>query len=178
MSIGGYVMMAMSLDGFVAREDHGLDWLMKQPTEGEDHGYFAFMDSIDVIVMGSGSYRTVLGFEAWPYEKPVIVLSKNLSTSDIPEALKAKVEVSDLEPEALMARLAAEGVTNVYVDGGAVVQSFLRLGLIKSMKITFVPILIGTGIRLFSDLPADIDLKLVKATEHPSGLVDLDYLLN
>ena len=77
-----------------------------------------------------------------------------------------------------MARLAVEGVPNVYVDGGAVVQSFLRLGLIKSMKITIVPILIGTGIRLFSDLPKDMDLKLVKATEHPSGLVDLDYLLN
>ena len=30
--------MAASLDGFVARTDHRLDWLMKQKTDGEDHG--------------------------------------------------------------------------------------------------------------------------------------------
>ncbi len=33
----GHVFMAMSLDGFVAREDHSLDWLMKQPGDDEDH---------------------------------------------------------------------------------------------------------------------------------------------
>ena len=47
--------MAMSLDGFVARSDGGLDWLMKQTTEGEDLGFDAFMESVDGLVMGSGS---------------------------------------------------------------------------------------------------------------------------
>ena len=39
----GHVFMAMSLDGFVARTDHAIDWLEKQQTEGEDHGYDDFM---------------------------------------------------------------------------------------------------------------------------------------
>ncbi len=51
----GHMFMAMSLDGFVAREDFGLDWLMKQKTEGEDHGNEAFMESVNGLVMGSGS---------------------------------------------------------------------------------------------------------------------------
>ena len=33
----GHIMMAMTLDGFVARKDHALDWLMKLDTEGEKH---------------------------------------------------------------------------------------------------------------------------------------------
>ena len=38
----GHIMMAMSLDGFVARKDHTLDWLNKQPTQDEDHGFLEF----------------------------------------------------------------------------------------------------------------------------------------
>ena len=49
----GHVFMAMSFDGFVARVDFGLDWLIKQKTDGEDHGNAAFMESVDGLVMGS-----------------------------------------------------------------------------------------------------------------------------
>ena len=69
----GHIMMAMTLDGFVARSDHSLDWLLKQPTQDEDHGFEAFLDSVDVLVMGSGSLKTVLSFDEWPYTKPVVV---------------------------------------------------------------------------------------------------------
>jgi dihydrofolate reductase len=62
----GHVFMATSLDGFVARKDHSLDWLMKQNTHGEDHGFDDFMTSVDGLIMGSGSFKTVLAFESWP----------------------------------------------------------------------------------------------------------------
>ena len=57
----GHTMMAMSLDGFVARNDHALDWLMKFDMAGEEHGFTEFMASVDVIVMGSDiqNYSTV-----------------------------------------------------------------------------------------------------------------------
>ena len=83
--------MAMSLDGFVARKNHGLDWLMKQKTEGEDHGYEAFQARMDGIVMGRGSYQNVLSFGEWPYTKPVIVMSKTLQQNDVPKELADKV---------------------------------------------------------------------------------------
>lgn len=171
----GHVMMAMTVDGFVARRDHGLDWLMKQATRGEDHGFEEFLDRIDVIVMGSGSYRTVLGFDTWPYDKPVIVMSKTLSRKDVPAELQNKVEITELAPSALMDTMPSRGWNRVYVDGGAVVQSFLREGLVADLKLTIVPILIGDGIRLFGDLPADIDLTLDGIREFPSGLVETRY---
>ncbi len=98
----GHMMMAVSLDGFVARPDHSLDWLMKQNTEGEDHGFAEFQASVDAIVMGSGSYKTVLGFGEWPYETPVIVLSRSVQQKDVPSHLNGKVEISNLDPKALM----------------------------------------------------------------------------
>lgn len=171
----GHVMMAITLDGFVARKDHSLDWLMKQDTEGEDHGFAAFLANIDVIVMGSGSYRTVLGFDVWPYEKPVVVMSGTLSQGDVPAELQGKVEITGLDPQSLMDEMERRGWTRVYVDGGAIVQSFMRLGLVQDFKLAIVPILIGDGIRLFGDLPADVDLKLTETKGFASGLVEMRY---
>ncbi len=168
-------MMAMTLDGFVARKDHALDWLMKLDTEGEEHGFAEFLDSVEVLVMGSGSFRTVLDFGQWPYNIPVVVLSKSLTDNDIPDHLKEQVEISQLPPDDLMAEFERRGYGRVYVDGGAVIRSFLRAGHIADMKVTVVPVLIGDGIRMFGELDKDIDLKLLDVSFFRSGLVDIRY---
>ena len=78
------VYIAASLDGFIARENGALDWLPAGDTDntGEDYGYAAFMETIDVRVMGRKSYEKVLGFGEWPYgSKPIIVLSSGSGRS-------------------------------------------------------------------------------------------------
>lgn len=176
----GHAMMAMSLDGFVARKDRTLDWLTKQATADEDHGYAQFESSVDVIVMGRGSFETVLGFGQWPYQKPVVVMSRSLQESDmsqdvLPKDRSRRVSLSRLEPSELMISLEKEGHRRAYIDGAALVQSFMRADLITDMKITVVPILIGEGIRLFGPQAHDCDLVLQSAEHFPSGLVDLAY---
>ena len=171
----GHVYIATSLDGFIARNNHQLDWLMKQPTQGEEHGYEAFMASVDGLVMGRGSYENLLTFGQWPYEKPVVVMSKTLSAADIPPALEGKVRLVDLDPPALMASLDEQGWSRAYVDGGRVVQSFIRCGLIEDLVLTTVPILIGEGLPLFGAIDGDIDLELIDTTAFKSGLVQTRY---
>lgn len=171
----GHVFMAMSLDGYVARSDRRLDWLMKQKTAGEDYGYDAFMAGMDAIVMGRVSFETVLGFPDWPYEKPVIVMSQQLRGKDIPGHLEGRVEVSDKSPEGIMKACERRGMRRVYVDGGALVQSFLRADLIEDMVVTIVPILLGEGRRLFGATSGDIDLDLIEARAYPSGLLRTQY---
>lgn len=173
--VEGHVFIATSLDGFVARPDHRLDWLMKQQTEGEDHGYDAFMEGVDGIVMGRGSFETVLGFDAWPYDKQVIVMSRSLDQNDIPEGLRSKVRFSKAEPAELMSSLESEGWSRAYIDGGRLVQSFLREGLISDLILSVAPVLIGDGIRLFGQLDRDIDLDLMKQTAFNSGLLQTHY---
>ena len=171
----GHVFIATSLDGFVARLDHQIDWLMKQNTDGEDVGYEEFQGGIDGIVMGQGSFENVLTFGEWPYQKPVIVMSKSLGKGDIPSHLVSKVRITSLDPPDLMASLGSEGWSRVYVDGGKVVQSFIRVGMIEDMCVTAIPILIGTGLRLFGDIEEDIDLELLGSKSFASGLVQSTY---
>lgn len=175
--ISGHVFIATSLDGNVARKNHQLDWLNKQQTAGEEHGFESFMDSVDGLIMGRGSYQTVLGFSEWPYRKPVVVMSRSLQTSDIPVALRDRVRVTAESPRKVMATMEAEGWQRAYVDGGNLVQSFIREGLIKDVILTTIPILIGDGIRLFGELDGDIDLRLLSSTAFPSGLLRSHYEL-
>lgn len=178
-TITGHVFIATSLDGFVARDTTNpeikLDWLMKQNTVGEDHGYDDFIESIDGLVMGRGSFETLLDFEGWPYGKPVIVVSKSLTQADIPDELSDKVELVNLTPLEVMDMLKKRGWTRAYIDGGKLVQSFIREGLIEDITLTRIPILIGTGVPLFGAVDHDIDLELRSVKAFESGLVTSVY---
>jgi dihydrofolate reductase len=173
----GHVFIGTSLDGFIARSDGSLDWLILPEHKDEDHGYAAFIRDIDAIVMGRGSYEAVLGFDAWPYDKPVLVLSRQLAGTEPPDALRGKVSFADLAPRAAMEHLGRQGATRVYVDGGQIVQAFLRDGLIADMVISHVPVLIGEGRSLFGATGGDIAFLHEETRSFPSGLVQSRYRL-
>jgi dihydrofolate reductase len=159
------VFIATSLDGFIARPDGNLDWLSSVERPGEDYGYRAFHDSVDTLIVGRKTYDTVLGFDEWPWDgKRVVVL-----THRAPETFH------DGPPEALVARLAAEGARRAYVDGGAVIQQFLRAGLVAELTISVIPLLLGEGVRLFGETGRDVPLALVESHAFASGLVQLRY---
>jgi dihydrofolate reductase len=174
----GHVYIATSLDGFVARTDNRIDWLdrVPMPADGGDMGFSAFMESVDGLVMGRGTFETVIGFDVdWPYTKPVIVVGRSMTMADVPEALSDKVEVSALAPAALMADLEQRGWKRAYVDGGLLVQAFLREGLIDDLVITTLPVLLGEGKRLFGPLEADVDLELVSSQAFDNGMVQSQW---
>ncbi len=169
------VFIATSLDGFIARPDGDIDWLMaaSTPDDPNDYGYADFMSSVDVLVMGRNSFEKVLTFGEWPYEKRVVVMSH--SRKEIPADLNGKVDLFSGTLQELVAKLQSEGVKKVYVDGGKLIQSFLQEGLIDDMIITQIPILIGEGIPLFGPLAKDVKLSLVEAKGYASGFVQVKY---
>ena len=164
------VFCGVSLDGFIARPDGGLDWLPQAP---EEHGYTAFFDSVDLLIIGRGTYETVLGFGEWAYgSKPVFVLSRNPLQ---PAPSGAIVERLSGNPQDLVRWLDQRGFKRAYVDGGITIQRFLRAGLIDDLTITRIPVLIGQGIPLFGETGRDIPLRHVATRSYPSGLVQSEY---
>jgi dihydrofolate reductase len=153
-----HVFIAISLDGYIARPDGSLDWLMHAQASvpaGQDFGYERFMAGIDALVLGRKTFETVLGFEPWPYAgRPVYVMSRSAQLS-IPQALQGEVQHTGLQPLALLQQLHAEGVLRVYLDGGELIQAFLQQDLVDSLTLTTVPLMLGQGRRLFGPLPAD-----------------------
>ncbi|WP_460218874.1 dihydrofolate reductase family protein [Psychroserpens sp. MEBiC05023] len=171
----GYVFMAASLDGFVAREDNSLDWLMKFGVDENDDSFEEFTKSMDALVMGSGTYKTVIGFDQWPYKMHTYVMSRTLSQKDVPEELQNKVTIKNLNPKDLMTFLYKNDLINIYVDGGKLVQSFINNGLVNEITLTQIPILLGKGKRLFGELEKDIDLELINSKPMKFGFVQNHY---
>lgn len=170
------VNIATSLDGFIARENGELDWLPSGGSgEGsEDYGYKAFVDTVDVLVMGRNTYEKVLTFDSWPYgKKPVVVLSHR--PLDIPKSIAQSVESMSCTPAELISRLAARGAKHLYIDGGKTIQGFLNAGLIQRLIITRIPVLIGSGISLFGPLQRDIKLRHIETRSFSAGLVQSEY---
>ncbi len=158
-----------SLDGFIARPDGALDWL--RPFEGTDAGFGEFMASVDAIVIGRATYDVVLGFGSWPYgRKPVYVL-----THRAPIPRHGETFVSG-EPGSIVERLAKAGVRRAYVDGGAVVSRFLAAGLLDEITLSFVPVVLGSGIRLFQAPLPERALRLDWSRALPNGLVQARYV--
>jgi dihydrofolate reductase len=168
------VFIATSLDGFIAREDGGLDWLPEDG--GEPHGYDEFMATVDALVIGRKTYETVLGFDSWPYgTKPVVVLSTTLSKLKVPEG--AVCELFSGSPPEIVDLLTGRGINHIYVDGGVTIQGFLKAGLIQRMTVTRIPVLLGAGIPLFGPLPRDIRFQHVWTKSYRSGMVQSEYTL-
>jgi dihydrofolate reductase len=166
------VFCGVSVDGFLARPNHALDFL--RTGEQEPHGFEEFYGTVDVVVIGRKTFEVVLTFGKWYYgKKPVTVLSSHpLDFSSIQGGV---VEQMSGAPAQIARRLAARGFIHAYIDGGITIQRFLAAGLIDRLVITRVPVLIGEGIPLFGPVPRDIGLRHVATRTYPGGLVQSEY---
>ena len=160
--------LGASLDGFIAESDGGLGFL--KPFEQEEHGYAAFYATVDTLLMGRKTYETVLGFETWPFaDRRVAVLTRSARTPRFGERFLSG------EPRAVLGVLAEQGARHVYADGGEVVTQFLAAGCLDSLVVSVVPVILGTGIRLFATSPGRHALTLESVRTLASGLVQLRY---
>ena len=172
MRLRASVFIGATVDGFIARLNHDLDFL--PPGGGEEHGYEKFMRSVDALVIGRNTYEKVLSFDPWPYgEKPVIMLGN----PPIDPPTGAVAEQLAGTPHEIFVNLSSRGWTHVYVDGGITITRFLEANLIQRLIITRVPVLIGTGIPLFEPLPRDVKLNHIATRSYPSGLVQSESLV-
>ena len=170
------VYIATSLDGFIARPNGDINWLMEADDSGgkEDYGYKEFSETIDCMVMGRNSMEVVMGFPEWPYEgKRVVVLSNTLK--EAPSQLRDKVEMYSGSLTKLVTKLSNDGCKRLYIDGGKVIQSFINAGHLTDITITKIPILLGEGLPLFGKTDHDIKLEHTETMSYASGFVKSTY---
>ncbi len=170
VSFHAAVFIAISLDGFIARPDGSIDWLTERGEQAGDTGYDEFMAPIDTVVLGRNTFEKVLTFDFWPYEgKHVEVLSTTLD----PAADERIIVHRTLD--GLVETLEDRGARRIYADGGVVIQTFLRAGLLNELTITTAPVLIGSGLPLFGALDQDIALVHNATRTLKAGFVQSDY---
>lgn len=168
------LFIAMSLDGYIADKDGGVDWLNGQEEDGENMDtYSEFIKTIDTIIMGWNTYHQViteLSPEEWVYPEQV---SYVITHREIPST--ERIRFTSESPCDLVKRLREEEGNGIWICGGAsIVRQLMETDLIDTLHISVIPTLLGDGVRLFGPLEKEQKLRLVK-TQSYNGITDLVY---
>lgn len=168
------LFIAMSLDGYIADSNGGVEWLKGQGNDNENiDTYSEFTQNIDTILMGWNTYHqivTKLSPTKWIYSDfTTYVITHNKSNSN------KQIIFTDVNPIDLLEQLKQQDGKDIWICGGAnLVQQIMRADLIDRYYISIIPTLLGKGIKLFGELPKEQKLSLVR-TRNYNGIVELGY---
>lgn len=165
-----------SIDGFIARPDGAVDFLDTDQPPSTDLGFAALLERVDVLLMGRNTFDFVInsGFP-WPYgDVPVRVATTR--ELEIPSELTELVAPVSGTPHVLSEQLESDGFASAYVDGGVLGSSFLRAELVDQLTLTYVPITIGSGVRIFGELDADQSWRHEETVTDPNGFVQVTWV--
>lgn len=164
--------VASSIDGYIADKDGNVNWLDMIDLEQDDHGFNAFYDSIDALIMGRTSYQQILDFGDWPYPgKPCWVMTSQDIRSDYDN-----VSITSQTPAELITSIRRQGHGNIWlVGGGTLAKTFHDAQLIDEYFISLIPYILGEGIPLLGSAASPGELKLIESIAHKSGVVQLRY---
>lgn len=165
-----------SLDGFIARKDNDVSWMdntgvYEAGVSISEEEVAAFVKFIDCYVLGSRTYEHALEL-GWPYgDTPTVVVTSR----ELPSARKS-VEFYSGDLKTLVYEKLAPRFQNIWLVGGAILcQRFLSLGLVDEIKLTIAPVILGQGLRLFSDSGAEQKWHLKNVVAYKNGFVELSY---
>jgi dihydrofolate reductase len=164
--------IATSLDGFVAGKNDDISWLF--PYNDVDYGFDEFFTHIGAIIQGRRTYDIEMqqGWET-PHPLPTFVLSNNMS-EEIPKCADVAFTHEDIAEVLKKAKKLTD--KDIWIEGGAnVAQQFLRRELIDEIVLSFIPLMLGDGVRLFDNIDKQIDLSLVDLKRFDKGLVQVIY---
>ena len=148
--------LAMSLDGYIAKEDDTYAWIMGSGNPDlntqEHNDYKAFLRSIDIVVMGKRCYD--LGMHREFENKQVYVITHQTLTS------QDHLIFGDESLVQVLLDKKKEGKSVYIFGGGQIVDLFIKNDLIDEYIIGIIPIILGKGIPLFLGNHPEIPLHL------------------
>lgn len=156
---------ASTLDGFIATDDHSLDWLLSRDSDAAGPlNYDDFIADIGAVTMGRSTYdwlQEQLGDEPWAYDLPTWVFTHR---DDEPRA-DADIRFTQRDVAEVHAEMAsaAAGRAIFLVGGGDLVGQFAERGLLDEIIVSIAPVTLGSGQPL---LTRRVELKLTELAQN------------
>ncbi len=188
----------MSLDGFIAGLNDGPGnplgdggerlhhWLFSGTTPSSHNEFFKpaeasrevvdeWFDDLGAIVIGRRTFDIVDGWDGThPLGVPVFVLTHE-APETVPEGATTFTFVTDGIERALEQARKTAGGNNVQVGAANVAQQYLEARLVDEIQVHLVPVLLGSGVRLFESLgAAPIELERTRVIES-TGVTHLRF---
>lgn len=162
---------ANSLDNYLARPDHAVDWLL---WGDEVAAVMAdFWRSIDTVLMGRKTYEVAVrsGRGAVYQGVKTYVFSRTLR-----EDVGGGVDLVRDDAAGFVRGLKEEAGKDIcLMGGGQLARSLFEAGLIDEIGFNIHPVLLGSGIPLFHPMGRQVDLVLLDCRRFKNGCVYVTY---
>jgi dihydrofolate reductase len=180
------LLMHVSLDGFVARTDGDLSWIH---IDGEINPYVDdLIKASDTALYGRTTYQMMKSYwptvpsnpssqkreiehANWVENVAKVVFSRTLERADWNNATLVRDNI-----ESEISSLKKLPGKNLMVFGSPkLTHSLMELDLIDEYRMTLNPVVLGTGIPLFTSSVKPVNLKLLESKNFSSGVIALGY---
>jgi len=170
----------MSLDGFVT-----------DPTDYFDKEVLGFindeMRKSGTEIYGRRMYEAMVFWETYDEQKSGSKhanefarlwkeLDKLVISSTLERPASGKTRIMRKFRSEEIRRLKAEATKDIAVAGPTLAAHFIRAGLVDEYALYSIPVVIGTGNRVFKDIKGRLDLDLIEERRFATGMVFLRYV--
>jgi dihydrofolate reductase len=163
---------ANSLDNYLARPDHAVDWLLWGKEAAKVMA--DYWKTIDTILMGRKTYEVALrsgqggggssGIKTYVFSRT------------LPESSDGGVTITREDPIEFVRNLKEEAGKDIcLMGGGELARPLFEAGLIDEIGFNIHPVLLGSGIPLFHPMNRQIDLELLECRPFKNGCVYVTY---
>lgn len=180
--------MSMSLDGFVAGTRAESDWMFRGSTPDSAAWVFETLSGAGVHIAGRRLFETFVAYyptsrnpmAAPMNEKPKVVFTREPSYrpgAQISAAAQSSVALSYTRARVASGDLASE-IQNLKQEPGDYIlaqgglefgRNLVRSGLVDEYRFAVLPVALGSGAGLFTELEDELDLELVSSTVFSGG---------
>lgn len=170
--------MSMSLDGYIAGPDDFLggedgnrlhDWFAPGEESGPSGEFLEEWNATGAVLAGR---RTAELMDHWGGDHngaPIFVPSHRPPGPAARWNYPLVTYVTDGIESAMEQAKAAAGDRGVQVRGAYTAQRALEAGVLDELQIHLVPVLLGSGRRMFDVLPSQIELEIIRVIDTPGA---------
>ena len=164
--------VAMSLDGYIAGPNGEADWIVMDP----EIDFGAIFARFDTLLMGRRTFEVAQsqGSGTMPGVTAVVV-SRTLQPNDHPGVT---IIANDLPTE--LSRLREQPGKDIWLfGGGSLFASLLEIGQVDTIEVAVIPVLLGGGVPLLTEVSVRTKLQLVGSRVYKqTGIVNLEYAVD
>ncbi len=164
--------VANSLDNFIARKNHEVDWLIW--TDDVTEIMTQFWKTIDTVLMGRKTFevaqRESKKIDPYPGVKTYVF------SSTLPERSGKGFQIVSRDAVSFVRELKSQpGKDMCLMGGGELAKSMFEANLVDEVGLNIHPVVLGSGIPLFFEMERQIDLELIETKPIKKGCIYVLY---
>jgi dihydrofolate reductase len=167
-----FASLAASLDGYIRSASGDIAWLNDSMRRDEDYGMTETMARAGAYIMGATTFRESQSMFGGGAAGPPTYVVTHAAPADAPPGVTFRA--GDLGELSESAKAGTDKDVHIF-GGGDILTQTIAAEALDELTIALIPVVLGSGTRLFGDVGRETYLRLNDCQSFASGIVLLRY---